>query len=81
MQLTLERKKQLAMLTLVIGALVWVPTLLKVPSPLWLLTFPLGLIGAYFAYKARATSFIVLNVLLFFSYFVLLALFMFMRSY
>ena len=40
MQLTLERKKQLAMLTLVIGALVWVPTLLKVPSPLWLLSFP-----------------------------------------
>ncbi len=75
MNLTLDRKRQLALIVLLVGILFWLPTLLRIPSPLWLLSFPLGLMGAYFAYQAKAASLLVANVCLFFSYFLLLALF------
>lgn len=67
--------KIISLACLIISILVWVPNIVfQVASPLWIITFVLGIIGAVFAALGKNYWLMLGNIIMFFSFFILMAI-------
>ncbi|SOC45108.1 hypothetical protein SAMN05878391_2611 [Salinicoccus kekensis] len=65
----------ISLICLLIGILVWIPNILfEISSPFWLLTFIVSPIGVVFGVLSKRTLLIFLNALMFFSFFIFMAI-------
>lgn len=72
----------IALISLIICILVWVPNLLlRIPSPLWLLTFIVAPIGGVCAILVRKYWLAVANALMFFSFFIVMYMIDFINNF
>ncbi|WP_211654926.1 hypothetical protein [Planococcus alpniumensis] len=65
----------LSSLCLVVAVIVWIPNVVfKIASTFWLATFVLGIIGTVFAALGRNYLLMIGNIIMFFSFFILMAI-------
>ncbi|MFD2628065.1 hypothetical protein [Oceanobacillus kapialis] len=70
----MDFKKGISMVCVVLCVLLWVPNILyQLSSPLWLLTFPIAAVGLVFGWLARKSWLMIGNTLMFFSFFIVMA--------
>lgn len=70
-----------SLLCIVVAVLAWIPNVVfQIASTLWLATFVLGIIGIVFAALGRNYWLMLGNILMFFSFFILMAIGYYMNS-
>lgn len=70
-----KKFKSLSLICLIVSVLVWVPNILfQVSSPLWILTFLIAPVGIVFAALIKKNWLIIMNTLMFFSFFIFMIL-------
>lgn len=76
-----ETFKKLSLLCVLLSVVVLIPNIIfKVSSPLWILTFPFSAIGIVLGWIGKKNFLVVLNVIMFFSFFILMFLGYFINS-
>lgn len=67
--------KLLSISCLLLNILIWIPNIiLEIPSPLWMLSFFIAPVGIVFSALIRNYLLIITNVIMFFSFFIFMAI-------
>ncbi|MBG9786059.1 hypothetical protein EH196_07180 [Bacillus sp. C1-1] len=74
--------KKLSWICILLSILVWIPNVVfQVASPLWLSVYIFGTVGTVFGVFAKSYLLVILNVIMFFSFFILMAVFSLYEAY
>ncbi|HBV23753.1 MAG TPA: hypothetical protein DEB42_08230 [Jeotgalicoccus sp.] len=75
MNMKINKFKSLAFICFLVCILLWIPNVIfQIPSPFWLLTFVVAPFGIAFGFLAKNKWLIILNIIMYFSFFILMAI-------